>query len=135
MSVDNRLSAEQLAALAPGDIVTIESGAEFSRRRYTTGTVTRVDAMHLLVRSSGPRGATYIERYSRRDGRHASGGRGELVNADLDDPAGREILRRRTQRIDVLYREWSRHRADEEALRQLHDAIGEYLQETAVDRR
>jgi hypothetical protein len=37
-----RPTADQLAALAEGDPVTVESGAEFSRTRHTTGTVVRV---------------------------------------------------------------------------------------------
>ena len=42
MSAENRLTADQLAAMAPGDAVTVESHAEFSRRRYTPGTIVRV---------------------------------------------------------------------------------------------
>jgi hypothetical protein len=45
----------------------------------------------------------------------------------IGNPAAEDVARRRTQRIDVLYREWSRRRSDDEALRQLHDAIGDYL--------
>jgi hypothetical protein len=132
VSVENRLTADEIAALAPGDTVTIESGAEFGRSRYTTGTVVRVGASHVVVACKGPRGGTFVERYGRRDGLREGGGRAQLINPDVDHPAARDLIRRRTQRIDVLYREWSRRRADVEALRQLHDAIGAYLEETPV---
>jgi ribosome maturation factor RimP len=132
--MENRLTADQLAALAPGDTVTIESGAEFGRSRFTPGTVVRVDASHVVVRCEGPRGrGTYIERYGRRDGVRRGGGRAELINPDGDEPAARDLLRRRTQQIDVAYREWSRRRADVDALRQLHTTISDYLDEALID--
>ncbi|MCU1617252.1 MAG: hypothetical protein JWO98_4792 [Frankiales bacterium] len=53
--------------------------------------------------------------------------RAELVSPDPEDPASCDLVRRRTQQIDVLYRQWSRNRTDVEALRQLHEAIGESL--------
>ena len=68
MAGEHRLTAEQLAALTPGDAVTIESGQEFGRRRHTTGTVGRIDASRVVVASQGPRGGTFVERYSLRDG-------------------------------------------------------------------
>ena len=132
MSVQNRLTADQIAALAPGDTVTIESGAEFGRSRYTTGTVVRVGASHVVVSCKGPRGGTFVERYGLRDGIREGGGRAELINPGGDDPPARDLLRRRTQRIDVLYGEWSRRRADVEALRRLHEAIGDYLEEPLI---
>ncbi|MCU1614723.1 MAG: hypothetical protein JWO98_2263 [Frankiales bacterium] len=128
MSAENRLTADQLAALAPGDDVTIESGAEFGRRRHTAATVVRVDGSCVVVSCEGSRGGKFVERYGLRDALRVGGGtRAELVSPDPEDPAARDALRRRTQRIDVLYREWSRKRADVDALRQLHDAIGECL--------
>jgi hypothetical protein len=132
VAVDNRLTADQVAALAPGDTVTIESGAEFSRRRHTTGTVVRVGPSHVVVRVEGPRGGTFVERYGLRDGVREGGSRAELVNSGVEDRAARDLLRRRTQRIDTLYRQWSRRRADVEALRELHDAISDYLQESLL---
>jgi hypothetical protein len=78
--MENRLSAEQLAGLTSGDSVTIESGAEVSRRRYRTGRVVRVDPSHIIVNAPGPKGGTFIECYSRRDGVRVGGlGRAELV--------------------------------------------------------
>jgi hypothetical protein len=50
-----------------------------------------------------------------------------LIAPGIGDPIAQELLRRRTQRIDVLYRNWSRRRSEDEALRQLHDAIADYL--------
>ena len=38
-------------------------------------------------------------------------------------------LRRRTQRIDKAYRRWSRQRADVDALRELQDAISDFMAE------
>ena len=130
MAAENRLTSDQLVALAPGDTVTIESGAELSRRRHAPGTVVRVSPTHVVVRVEGPRGGTFVERYSLRDGLRDGGGRAELVTADSDDPATRDLLRRRTQRIDTAYRQWSRRRADVEALRELQDAISDYMAET-----
>ena len=130
MGFGNRLTAEQLEALAPGDTVTIESGAEFGRSRHTTGTVTRIGPTHVVVSVQAARGGTYIERYSLRDAIRDGGGRAELVTSDVDNPATRDLLRRRTQGIDSLYRRWSRNRADVDALRELQDAISDYLQET-----
>lgn len=128
MAVENRLSAEQLAALVPGDVVTIESGLEFGRRRYSTGTVARVDGRCITVGSTSPRGAKFAEKFGLRDGVRIGGGtRAELVNASPDLPAERELLLRQTRQIDVLYRAWSRRRGDVEALRELHQAIGDYL--------
>ena len=130
MAAENRLTSDQLAVLTPGDTVTIESGAEFSRRRHANGTVVRVSPTHVVVRVEDPRGGTFVERFSLRDGLRDGGGRAELVTADSDDPATRDLLRRRTQRIDTAYRQWSRRRADVQALRELHDAISDYMAET-----
>ena len=78
MAAGNRLTREQLAALAPGDTVTIETGSEFGRFRHTTGTVVRTGPFHVVVSVAGPRGRHFIERYSVRDGLRDSGGRAEL---------------------------------------------------------
>src|SRR4051794_16799354 len=111
LAAENRLTAEQLAALRPGETVTVESGAEFGRRRYATATVVRANASHVVVLCEGPRGGKFVEQYGLRDGVRDGGGYAELVNVDADDPATRDHLRRRTQRIDNAYRQWSRHRA------------------------
>ena len=129
MSAENRLSAEQLAALKPGETVTVESGAEFGRRRCATATVVRVNGSHVVVSCEGPRGGKFVELYGLRDGVRRGGGHAELVDVDVDDPAAREHLRRRTQRIDTAYRQWIRRRADVDALRELHDAVSEALDE------
>jgi hypothetical protein len=127
LSAQNRLTAEQLAALSPGDAVTVESGAEFGRRRHVSGRVVRVDGSWVTVSCRGPRGGTFVERYSLRDGlRRGGGNRAELVLPELLDPAGDE-RRRRLNRVDVLFRAWTRDRDDVAALRRLHAAIGECL--------
>src|SRR5438309_1556627 len=85
LSAENRLTAEQLAALAAGDVVTIESGHEFGRRRHVIGTVARVEGPCLYVRCEGTRGGVFVERYSLRDGVRIGGGtRAELVSGDPD---------------------------------------------------
>ena len=84
MSAENRLSAEQLAALKPGETVTVESGAEFGRRRYATATVVRVNGSHVVVWCEGPRGGKFVEHYGLRDGVRRGGGHAELVNVDVD---------------------------------------------------
>ena len=109
--------------------IALESGAEFGRRRCTTGTVVRVNSSHIVINCSGPRGGTFIERYSRRDGIRVGGlSRAELVNPGSAEPALTEA-RRRTAYIDVLYRDWTRNRADVDGLRRLYTAIREYLDE------
>ncbi len=122
MGAENRLTPEQLAALVSGDPVTIECGVDFGRRRYTTGTVARLTARHVVVRR-GP----YTECYGLRDGVREGGlGRAELVQSQpqVDDQA-----QRRARQIDLLYREWTRNRTDLERLGRLHAAIGELFEE------
>jgi hypothetical protein len=89
----------------------------------------RVNASHIVVSCEGPRDGKFVELYGLRDGVRRGGGHAELVNPDGDDPATRDHLRRRTQRIDAAYRQWSRHRADVDALRELQDAISDYMAE------
>ena len=129
MGDDNRLTADQLSALMSGDTVTIESGAEFSRRKYRRGQAVRLDPSYVVVKATGPRGGTFIERYSLRDGVRVGGvNRAELVNADPEGPETTEA-RRRTQHIDRLFHEWSRNRTDTDRLRRLQTAISECLAE------
>jgi DNA-directed RNA polymerase beta' subunit len=127
----NRLTAEQIAALAPGDTVAIETGADRGRPRHTTGTVVRFDRAHVVVRVEGRRGVKYVQRFGLRDGLREGGGRAELVTPG-DDPASRDLVRRRTQRIDAAYRQWSRHRGDVDALRELRDAVSQQLDEVVT---
>lgn len=55
MAADNRLTAEQIAALLePGDTVTIESAADFARPRHALGTVVRVAGPHVVVTCKSP---------------------------------------------------------------------------------
>jgi hypothetical protein len=116
-------------------LVAVESGLEFGRRRHTAATVVHVDAFHVTVSCEGPRGGKYIERYSLRDGVRIGGGsRAELVD---QEPAASmsEDQRRRVQRIDAMFRAWTRNRRDVEVLRELHAAIGEALDETLSGQR
>ncbi len=128
MSVENRLTADQLAALEPGDTVPIESEASLGRPRQVGGTVVRITGLDIVVKVPGRHGVTHQERYRRRDGVRVGGvSRAELVTAATTDSAGTFEERQRVQRIHSLYRAWNRNRGDVEALRQLHTAIGEYL--------
>lgn len=126
LSAQNRLTAEQLAALTTGDHVTIESQAEFRGPRCTSGTVTRLTDTEIVVRCSGRAGGVYVERYSRRDGtRNGRGNRAELVNAEPGQPADGAQLQA-ARRIDAAYRAWSRARADREALLELRAAVDDF---------
>ncbi|WP_092198138.1 hypothetical protein [Blastococcus tunisiensis] len=105
--------------------MTIESGLEYNRRRYVTGTVARITERHVVVRIG-----TYVECYRLRDGiRHGGAGRAELVplgqRLDNDDE-------RWARRIDHAYRERSRHCGDMHRLQALHAAIGEVLEESTA---
>ena len=131
-----RLTADQLAALAPGDTVAIESYREgFARTRRTTGTVIRVDGSRILVKTRSPRGrSTFVEQYGRRDGVRVGGvTRAELVTADAAEPSSDQ--QRHTRHIDSLYRAWTRNRGDVDTLRELHAAIAEHLAESPASQR
>ena len=131
MAAENRLTAEQLATLEAGDTVTTESAQDFRRPRQATGTVVRVAGPHIFVKVRSPHGATFQECYGRRDGIRVGGvSRAELVNPGTSEPLQGEA-RRRVQRVDSLYREWTRNRTDVERLRRLQAAISECLKASA----
>jgi hypothetical protein len=133
VAAENRLTAEQLADLAPGDVVTIESAADFGKPRHSMGTVVRIEARHIVVSWRSARGVPYLHRYGRRDGVRVGGGhRAELVHQEATDSAPAE-QRRRLLRIDALYREWARDRGDVDRLRRLHEAISDCLQLHSAD--
>lgn len=127
MSAQNRLTGEQLAALAPGDTVVIETSGDFRRPRQYAGTVARISGPTIVVSHRSARGVAYVQHFGRRDGVSTSGGRrAELVNPDGMDATVLPERRRQAVEIDALYREWKRSR-DADALRRLHAAIGDYL--------
>jgi hypothetical protein len=72
--VDNRLSAEQLGALAPGGVVTIEISGDFRKPRYSTGTVVRLEGSCVVLSWRSPRGVPYVHRYDLRRGVRIGGG-------------------------------------------------------------
>src|SRR4051794_21883122 len=83
MAAENRLSADQLAALVPGDTVVIETSGDFRRPKLTTGIVVRIEGSHLVVSTRSPRGVCYVTQFGRRDGVSVGGGRrSELVNGE-----------------------------------------------------
>ena len=49
VALDNRLTAEQLAALSPGDPVTVEFVRDYRRPKHVAGTVLRSVGSHVLV--------------------------------------------------------------------------------------
>ena len=132
MTVVNRLSAELLATLVPGDQVVIESAADVGRPRRFAGTVVRLEGTHIVVTCCSPRGIRYVQRYGRRDGiRDGGGHQAVLVNADVSESATLD-QRRQALRLEALYREWTRNRSDLVRLRRLRAAIGERLHEEAT---
>ena len=132
VSIENRLTPEQLAALTAGDEVAIESSTGVGRPRTTTGTIVRVGGSHIVVKVRNGRGF-YAERFRLRDGARVGGlTRAELVNPQTSGAVVQEA-RRRFQPVDNAYREWARNRADVDKLRQLQTAIGACLQEAVND--
>ncbi len=100
--MDNRLSAEQLADLSPGDTVTIESAQDFRRPRHATGTVVRVTGPDIIVKVASRHGVAHQERYRRRDGIRVGGvSRAELVNLDSTGATQTPEQRRELQRIQA----------------------------------
>ena len=128
MSAANRLTADQLAALAPGDEVLIETSGDLRRARRCTGTVVRIGGPHIVVSSPGARGGHYQEHFDRRTGHRIGGSRpAALVNPPDGSHPGPGKQRLMAARIDDLYRQWRRDPGDVDTLRQLHQAIGDHL--------
>ena len=126
MAVDNRLTKEQLAALAPGDPVVIETSGDFRRPRRSPGTVVRLSGPHIVVSCCSRRGVTYLHEFGRRDGVCVGGGRwSELVDLELAEPVATD-QRRQLLVVDAAYREWARDRADVERLRQRQRVRGSW---------
>ncbi len=74
MAVENRLTGEQLAALVPGDPVTIEFLRDFRRPKLVAGRVVRLIGSHIVVScrmSDG--GSKYVHNFDRRGVRIGSG--------------------------------------------------------------
>jgi hypothetical protein len=132
VAAHNRLAADQIATLEPGDTVTIESAADFGRPRHAVGTVVRIAGTHIVVSCESPRGVRYVHHFARRDGVRIGGGhRAELVTLETADSASPE-RRRLLLHIDALYREWSRNRGDLDRLRRLQATIAECLEAESI---
>jgi hypothetical protein len=131
----NRLTADQIAALEPGDTVTIESAAaDFGRPRHALGTVVRVAGTHIVVSCKSPGGVRYVHHFARRDGVRIGGGhRAELVTLETADSASPQ-RRRQLLHIDALYREWTSRRSDLDRLRRLQAAVAECLDAELINR-
>ncbi len=86
----------------------------------------RLEGSCIVVSRRSPRGVPYVHRYALRNGvRHHA----QLVQPATADALRTDDQRERLRRIDALYREWSRNRADVELLRRLQAAVGECLEE------
>jgi len=128
VAVENRLSSEELAALAPGDTVTIEVTSGTGRPKLRAGVVGRIAGSRIFVKVQSRHGGTYTEEYRLPDGVRVGGlARAELVNPHVVQPLDDEA-QRRTRQFDAAYRQWARNRADSENLRRLQEAIGACLQ-------
>jgi hypothetical protein len=104
VAAENRLTAQQLAVLSPGDTVTVEVSEDFRRPRRRAGTVVRVEGSQLVISERSPRGVPYVERFSRRDRlRLCRGDTAELVDGSADTAVTSEE-RRRQMRVDAAYR-------------------------------
>lgn len=127
MAVGNRMTAEQLAALVPGDRVTIEFARDFRRPKCVPGQVVRFVGSQIVV-SCRMRdgGSTHLHSFDRRGVRIGTGQYAELVDVEAPEPASAQ-QRRQGARIDAAYREWTRDRGDVERLRQLQAAIDDAL--------
>jgi hypothetical protein len=66
VAVDNRLTGEQLAALVPGDAVTIEFVRDFRRPKHLAGHVVRFVGSQLVVSCRSDRGVPYVHQFDRR---------------------------------------------------------------------
>lgn len=129
---ENRLPADQMASLSPGDLVLIENWPRGWRDPdYATASVARTTATQIVVIRSR-RGQDYEERYRKKDGGLVGN---EMGRAELVDPTHPRTVRalaqanrgKRAAEIDSLAHQWSRSRDDLDLLRQLQVAIGEYL--------
>jgi hypothetical protein len=128
VAVDNRLTAEQLAALAPGDVVAIEISADFRKPRYSAGTVVRLEGSRIVVSWRSPRGVPYVHRYAVRNGVRIGGGhQAQLVQPGHGRAVPTDDEREQLRPIDALYRDWARNKDDVDKLSRLRDAISELL--------
>jgi hypothetical protein len=110
----------------------VSPGQEFARPRYATGTIIRVGTSLVDVCCDGHKGARYVERCCLRDGPRGGKGRAELVRADAGHLTIRSVAGSETRHIKALHRQCHRGPGDVEALRELRDAISEYLDEALV---
>lgn len=130
MSYNNRLPADQIASLEPGDTVIIESSiGTFARSQVRTGKVAKLTAKQVVVHYPGVRGTTEV-RFRKQDAGQVGDGYGYLLDPTHPttvDRLARDRRESRRQQIDALAGRWSRERDNLNLLRQLHTAVGEYL--------
>jgi hypothetical protein len=125
VAVDNRLTTEQLAALPPGDPVTIEIVHDFRRPKHVAGTLVGSSAR----RPSSPAAATAASRTcttSTAAGSGSAAGDTRMVAAAAPEPVSAE-QRHQAARVDAAYRDWTRNGDDVDRLRELREAIDECL--------
>jgi hypothetical protein len=134
VAAENRLSADQLAALVPGDSVVIETSGDFRRPKLSSGIVVRIEGSRLVVLTRSPRGVSYVTQFGRCEGVSVGGGRrAELVNGEMVAP-GIPRDRREQMRVDAAYRAWARNRGDLSKLRDLQFAISGVLESSLAAR-
>ncbi len=132
MGAQDRLSTDQLAALAPGDAVTIEFVRDFRRPKHVVGTVVRVVGSRIVVSCCSDRGVRYVHEFGRDGVRLGGGSRAELVAADAGSVTPER--RRQERRVDCAYRAWARNRSDVGKLRDLQAAINGCFEGTVAPR-
>ena len=131
MAADNRLTGKELAALSPGDAVTIETSGDFRRPRYSAGAVVRLAGSCIVVSCRSARGVPYVHQFDRRTGGRIGGGAvAQLVTVEGADDTEQD---RQLAQVEAASREWARHRTDVDKLRRLRDAVSECLDESLVE--
>ena len=125
-----RLPADQIDALKQGaQVVFAHSHGTFGRTQVQTGEVVRLTPTQIVVRYAEA-GRTIELRFRKKDGLIFGERYGYLLDPREPDTAQRlssQLRNRRRWQIDALAQRWTKDRNDLEALRELHNAIGKYL--------
>lgn len=105
MGAESRLAPDQLAALTRGDVVVIESAVDGGKIRHSSGTVVRVEGLHLVVACGGSK----VQRFSCFDGVSTDEMQpAELVNAPQPTDLYLTDQEWRVLRVAARRRDWER---------------------------